>query len=96
LRIGLSQIHGVTVHDLGRERCAIVTARVAGIDTGDVAGELSRRGINVSTTVAEHNQFDSEVRDVHPMIRLSPHYYNTEAEIDQAIEVLSSLAANRR
>ena len=38
----------------------IVTARVAGVDTGDVADALSRQGINVSTTVAEHNQFDSE------------------------------------
>jgi selenocysteine lyase/cysteine desulfurase len=91
LRDGLAQIDGVTVHDLGRERCAIVTARVAGMDTGDVADGLSCRGINVSTTVAEHNQFDT--RDVHPMLRLSPHYYNTEAEIDRAIDVVASLAA---
>jgi selenocysteine lyase/cysteine desulfurase len=95
LRAGLSQIEGVTVHDLGREQCAIVTARVAGIDTGEVAGELSRRAINVSTTVAEHNQFDTEVRDIHPLVRLSPHYYNTEAEIDGAIDTVASLAANR-
>jgi len=56
---------------------------------------LSRRGINVSTTVAEHNQFDSEVRDVHPMVRLSPHYYNTEGEIDQAVDVVRAIAAHR-
>jgi selenocysteine lyase/cysteine desulfurase len=79
------------VHDLGREQCAIVTARVAGMATADVADALSRRGINVSTTVAEHNQFDSEVRDVHPLVRLSPHYYNTESEIDKAIEGVASL-----
>jgi selenocysteine lyase/cysteine desulfurase len=91
LRSGLAEIDGVTVHDLGREQCAIVTARVAGVDTGEVADALARRGINVSTTVAEHNQFDSEVRDVHPMVRLSPHYYNTEAEIDQAVDVVASL-----
>ena len=83
------------MHDLGREKCAIVTARVAGVDTGDVADALSRRGINVSTTVAEHNQFDSEVRDVHPMVRLSPHYYNTEGEIDQAVDVIRAIAAHR-
>jgi selenocysteine lyase/cysteine desulfurase len=92
LRSGLAQTAGVTVHDLGREQCAIVTARVTGVDSGEVADALSRRGINVSTTVAEHNQFDSEVRDVHPLVRLSPHYYNTEAEIDQAVEAVAELA----
>ena len=62
---------------------------------GEVADALSRRGINVSTTVAEHNQFDSEVRDVHPLVRLSPHYYNTEAEIDEAVGAVAALAVNR-
>jgi selenocysteine lyase/cysteine desulfurase len=96
LRAGLAQSNGVTVHDQGREQCAIVTARVAGVDTVDVAEALSKQGINVDTTVAEHTQFDAEVRDVHPLVRLSPHYYNTEAEIDRAIDVVASLAANRR
>ena len=91
LRGGLAQIDGVTVHDLGRELCAIVTARVAGMDTGELADELSRQGINVSTTVAEHNQFDT--RDVHPLLRLSPHYFNTEAEIDRAVEAVAGLAS---
>ena len=93
LRDGLAQLDGVTVHDLGRERCAIVTARVAGIGTGAAAAELSRQGINVSTTLAEHNQLDTEVRDVHPMLRLSPHYFNTEAEIDRAVDAVAGLAA---
>ena len=92
LRSGLSAIDGVTVHDLGREQCAIVTAKVSGTETADVAAALAGQGINVSTTVAEHNQFDTEVRDVHPLVRLSPHYYNTEDEIDQAIDTVASLA----
>jgi selenocysteine lyase/cysteine desulfurase len=96
LRTGLADSEGVTVHDLGREQCAIVTARVAGLHTGEVADALSRRRINVSTTVAEHTQFDAEVRDVHPLVRLSPHYYNTEAEIDQAVDAIASLAGKRR
>jgi selenocysteine lyase/cysteine desulfurase len=94
LRTGLAEIDGVTVHDLGREQCAIVTARVAGVQTAEVADAFARRGINVSTTVAEHNQFDT--RDVHPMVRLSPHYYNTEAEVDQAIDAMGAFAAKIR
>ena len=82
------------MHDLGREQCAIVTARVAGMDTCQFADELSRQDINVSTTVAEHNQFDT--RDVHPLLRLSPHYFNTEAEIDRAVDAVAGLTANQR
>ncbi len=81
---------GVTTHDLGREQCAIVTARVSGTDSADVADALAAHGINVSTTVPGHNQFD--IRNVHPLVRLSPHYYNTDDEIDQAIEAVAALA----
>lgn len=90
LRDGLAATAGVTVHDLGRERCAIVTARVDGVDSTDVARALGAQGINVTTTMAEHNQFDD--RDVHPLVRLSPHYYNTEDEIDQAIGAIGAIA----
>ena len=61
----------------------------------DVAAALAGRGINVSTTDPAQTQFDTEDRDVHPLVRLSPHYYNTEAEIDRAVEVLAELAAAR-
>ncbi|MER6237458.1 aminotransferase class V-fold PLP-dependent enzyme [Streptomyces clavifer] len=92
LRRQLDALPGVTTHDQGTERCAIVTAKVDGVPTADVAAALVRRHVNVSATVAAHTQFDSEVRDVHPLVRLSPHYYNTEAELDRAVEVIAALA----
>jgi selenocysteine lyase/cysteine desulfurase len=48
--------------------------------------------VNVSTTVPEHNQFDTELRGIHPLVRLSPHYYNTEDEIDRTLEAFSRIA----
>ena len=90
LRSGLAGIDGVTVHDLGREQCAIVTARASRVESERIAAGLASHGINVTTTVAGHNQFDE--RAVHPLVRLSPHYYNTEDEIDRAIEVFAALA----
>ena len=39
----------------------------------------------------EDNPLDTQDRGVHPLIRFSPHYYNTEDEIDRAAEVIASL-----
>jgi selenocysteine lyase/cysteine desulfurase len=92
LRDGLDRIAGVQTHDLGVERCAIVTAAVDGRPAEQVAELLAARGINVTTTVPEDNQFDTAARGVHPLVRFSPHYYNTEDEIDFALESVAEFA----
>ena len=92
LRDLLDAVPGVTTHDLGRVRCAIVTAQVQGVPAAQVADLLGAAGVNVSTTVPEHNQFDMEDRGVHPLVRLSPHYYNTEQELDRAAELIAAIA----
>jgi selenocysteine lyase/cysteine desulfurase len=92
LRGQLAELPGVTTYDLGQTRCAIVTAKIEKIPAGEAAAALSRAGVNVSTTVPEDNPLDTQDRGVHPLIRLSPHYYNTEAEIDRATELVAGLA----
>jgi selenocysteine lyase/cysteine desulfurase len=92
LRERLDTLPGVSTHDLGKVRCAIVTARVDGVSPENVATALAHAGINVTTTVPEDTQFDTEDRDVHPLVRLSPHYYNTEDELDRAAERIATLA----
>jgi selenocysteine lyase/cysteine desulfurase len=93
LREQLDALPAVSTHDLGAQRCAIVTAGVAGVPAAQVAAALSAERINVTTTIAAHTQFDTEDRAVHPLVRLSPHYYNTEAELDRAVEVVARVAA---
>jgi selenocysteine lyase/cysteine desulfurase len=92
LRTQLAGLPGVTVHDLGRVRCAIVTAKIAKVPAQQAAAAMARAGINVTTTVPEDNPLDTEERGVHPLVRLSPHYYNTEDEIDRATELVAGLA----
>lgn len=91
LRSQLAELRGVTTHDLGRTRCAIVTARIDGWPAAQAAQALGRAGLNVSTTVPEHNPLDIRDGGVHPLIRFSPHYYNTENEIDRATELVSGM-----
>jgi selenocysteine lyase/cysteine desulfurase len=93
LRGQLDGLPGVSTHDLGQVRCAIVTARVEGVPAANVAAALGRAAVNVSTTVAEHNQLDD--RAIHPLVRFSPHYYNTEAELDRATDLVAAIARGR-
>jgi selenocysteine lyase/cysteine desulfurase len=90
LRTGLDALDGVRTHDLGAQRCAIVTATVDGRSAAEVVAALAAAGINANTTTPEHNQLD--LRGVHPLVRLSPHYYNTEDEIDRCLEVVAGIS----
>ncbi|MGH3810871.1 MAG: aminotransferase class V-fold PLP-dependent enzyme [Pseudonocardiaceae bacterium] len=91
LRGLLEDLPGVATHDLGQVRCAIVTVKVDGMRAADVAAALGAAGVNVTTTVPEHTQFDTEDRNVHPLVRLSPHYYNTEDELERAVDLIATL-----
>ncbi|MFC1421238.1 aminotransferase class V-fold PLP-dependent enzyme [Streptacidiphilus cavernicola] len=91
LREQLDALPGVSTHDRGRERCAIVTARVAGLAAAEVAAALARKGVNVSVTAPADTRFDAGQRDAHPLVRLSPHYFSTEAELDLAVDAVAGL-----
>jgi selenocysteine lyase/cysteine desulfurase len=91
LRDRLDALPGVTTHDRGATRCAIVTASVEGGPAAEVAGRLREKGVNVSVTVPEDTQFTMEIRGLPPLVRISPHYYNTEGELDRAVEELAAL-----
>ena len=91
LRDRLDAVPGVTTHDRGAMRCAIVTASVEGVPTAEVAARLREKGVNVSVTVPRDTQLTTEIRDLPPLVRLSPHYYNTDDELDRAVEELAAL-----
>ena len=93
LRERLDALPGVTTHDLGLERCAIVTARVDGMPAGDVVAALARHRINVTATDPGSARLDAEHRGLHPLVRFSPHYFTTEAELDLAVGAVAGLTA---
>jgi len=92
LRDGLSTIKGVTVRDLGQVKCAIVTFNVAGKPAGEIMAALNQRDINCSISTADSTMLDFTARKLPPLVRLSPHYYNTEAEIDTALDAVATAA----
>ncbi|TML44574.1 MAG: aminotransferase class V-fold PLP-dependent enzyme [Actinobacteria bacterium] len=89
LRDRLAEIDAVRILDRGSERCAIVTFALSGWASEALMQELRRRGINSSVSEREHALYDFTDKDVDACVRLSPHYYNTEQEVDEVVaEVL--------
>jgi cysteine desulfurase / selenocysteine lyase len=83
LREQLAQIKGITVRDLGRTRCGIVTFTCDGHSPGEVMQRLKANGIAVRTVELSSARIDMEQRGLDELVRASVHYYNTEAEIER-------------
>ncbi len=95
LRGGLGEIQGVTIHDLGPDPAAIVTFSVVGYEADAVQTHLTGAGINVSTSSPPSTLLDAKRRALPVIVRASPHYYNTEGEVDRATTVIAKLASRR-
>lgn len=88
LRDGLSALPGVTVRDKGAERSAIVSFTKAEEPADALHQRLREAGINTSVTRRRSTMFDMTDRGLDAMLRASPHYYNTDAEIDRFVAVV--------
>jgi selenocysteine lyase/cysteine desulfurase len=91
LRESLGAVDGVRLLDRGRELCAIVTIDVP--DADKLHDDLERRGINSSVSELQHARYDFADKGVDAALRLSPHYYNTAAEIDEVVAAIAELTA---
>jgi selenocysteine lyase/cysteine desulfurase len=91
LREGLAAIPGVRLLDRGRELAAIVSFEPGAAEPAAVVKRLRERGINASWTPRTSATIDLEEKGAAAIVRLSPHYYNTEAEIGRAVEEVARI-----
>jgi len=91
LRARLSEVPGVVVRDIGRQKCGITTFTMADHHPQGVKLALSMQGINVSTSTEYSTRIDRERRQIAGLVRASVHYYNTEEEIDSVVEAVGKL-----
>ena len=84
----LGALDGVTVLDRGRVRSAIVSLHLAGLDPVALVRTLRERGINTSATPHGYALIDLDAKGVESTLRVSPHYYNTRAEIEALADAL--------
>jgi selenocysteine lyase/cysteine desulfurase len=90
LRAMLADLPGVRVLDPGARSSAIVTASL-GRPAGAVMQQLRGRGINTSATLRWYGLRAFAGTNVESALRVSPHYYNTDDELDRAVAAIAGL-----
>lgn len=91
LREHLSAISGAQLRDAGREHCAIVSFSIQGLEPRETVATLRAQGINIGASAPSSTLLDSEARALPTVLRAAPHYYNTEADIEQLVAALRAL-----
>ena len=91
LRTGLSTDPRITVHDTAPRRCGIVTFTVDGVAASTVVTDASHHGIRINESTSTWAALDMEAKGLTSVVRASPHYFNTDAELDHLIETVHSL-----
>lgn len=91
LRGRLALIDGVTVLDRGENLCGIVTASVEGRDPFELVGLLREKNINTSAQGRDYAVIDYDAKGVISALRMSPHYYNSDDELELLIDTFKSL-----
>ena len=87
---------GIRVLDRGRHLGALVTFEVDGWEARPFKAALDLRDVNSALSFREFAQLDFGDKGVDWAMRLSPHYYNTEEEVDLVASDIADLAGNRR
>lgn len=88
LRLLLKQA-GFSILDRGEELGAIVTVEIPGADPDEVLARLEAHRVNANLSAREFAVMDFDRKGVEWALRFSPHYYNTEAELEVAVAALS-------
>jgi selenocysteine lyase/cysteine desulfurase len=87
----LAALPGARVLDRGARLSAIVAVAFAGRDAHDLVRALRERRIHTSALARESAVIHMDAAGAESALRVSPHYYNTEGEVDAEVEALSEV-----
>jgi selenocysteine lyase/cysteine desulfurase len=88
VREGVAELRGLRLLDIGDEQSSIITIEIPKEKAPNVLQSLRDQNINTSVGYKHFALIDFEAKQVDWALRISPHYYNTEAEVDTLIHAL--------
>ena len=88
LRNELNEISGISVQDIGDQKCAIVTFSHDRVDGDRIKSAMSAEKINLSVSKPPSTLLDATARALPDLVRVSPHYYNNEDELETFLAAL--------
>ncbi len=91
LRSNLAAIPSVTSYDLGTKTSNILTFRKEGKTIEDIQNCFSKNQVYYGISQKHQGQIDFNKKGIDWVVRLSPHYFNTEEEINQISEIIESM-----
>ena len=81
---------GLPPLDQGKKLSSIITVYHSSWKAESLMEYLHERKINASISAGDFALIDFKKKGVPWALRLSPHYYNTDAEIERVVEVLKN------
>ncbi len=91
VRERIGALPGVRLADRGSRLCAIITAEIAGRNMDDLVSRLRRAGVNTSAAQMGKGPRNAPEAGATPILRISPHYFNTREEIAGAVTALEEI-----
>ncbi|MDA1082234.1 MAG: aminotransferase class V-fold PLP-dependent enzyme [Gemmatimonadetes bacterium] len=91
LRARLANIPGVRALDRGERLSAIAAFECAGPDASVLVRALRERGVNTTAQTADENAVALQRLGASSLLRVSPHYYNDESDLDAIENALREL-----
>ena len=91
LRHDLKTFCNIDTLDRGKKQCSIITFRAGNKSLQSTKKFFQEKGINIYATSKKDAIIDYREKGIDWTLRVSPHYYNTESEIDLFIEAVKEL-----
>lgn len=91
IRENLSACPGISVQDLGIERCGLVTFHHDSIPAAEITAGLLEKGIWVKTIPRAGALLDTTARDIGELVRISAHYFNSDEDLEACLRVLRDI-----
>lgn len=92
VRNGLKGL-GLRLLDIGAKQSSIITVEIPNRKPQEVLAELRQQCINTSVGYRSFALIDFDAKQVDWALRISPHYYNTQEEVDKLIDAMKKITS---